>query len=148
MDKVLPLLTEGALTARDRQAAATRDAAAAVRQAEVTLERLTGFRAELLARAPGARASADTQSLVDHQRFVARLDEAIAMQLQERGRRLERANTAQQQLIDRQKRLMAFETLSTRRARVRAVKETRRDQRDSDEHAARASRRLNEDSFL
>ena len=143
MDKVLPLLTEGALALRDRHAALVRAAARAVQQADATLAQLRQFRLDLLARSPAALGTAtDAQALVGYQRFLARLDEAIVLQQQERALRLGRVEAAQQQLIEKQKRLTAFETLARRRAAERSIKETRRLQRDSDEYAARAVRRL------
>ncbi|WP_298927190.1 flagellar export protein FliJ [uncultured Ramlibacter sp.] len=142
MDKVLPLLTDTALKARDKQTLMVRDAAVAVQQADATLRNLQQFRTELLARAPGSRGSpADAQSLLDHQAFVVRLDEAIAMQTLERLRRQERCDAEQQRLIEQQQRLMAFQTLARRRAASHQLKESRRAQSDSDEFAARASRR-------
>jgi len=144
MDKVLPLLTDGALKARDQQAIMVREAAGAVQQAEATLAQLQAFRADLLARPPGTQGMpADPQALVDHQAFVVRLDEAIAMQAQEKRRRQERSDAEQQRLIEKQKRLMAFETLAKRRAATRQLKEARLAQRASDEFAARAARRGN-----
>ena len=141
MDKVLPTLIDGAKTVRDRHGVAARQAAAAVAQAQATLDRLQQFRAECLTRAPGTQGASDGQALADYQVFLGRLDAAITQQGHEHARRGEWAASAQQALVASQQRLMAFETLVTRRAAVRNAKEDRKARRDTDEFAARAARR-------
>ena len=117
MNKLLPLLINRAEIARDRQAALAREAANAALQTQATLVRLEDFRGESLDRSPASLGShADAQALGDYQRFVSRLDDAIAMQRQECQRREERSAAGQQRLIEEQRKLMAFETLLRRRA--------------------------------
>lgn len=140
MDKVLPILTERATTARDQQAVRMREAAGLLQQAGATLDRLQEFRTDCIARSPTARGgSPDGQSMADYQRFLGRLDEAITLQQQECVRRQERSAAVQQALIENQKRLMAFETLARRRGALRLLKDSRVAQRMSDEFAARAA---------
>jgi flagellar protein FliJ len=147
MDHVLPVLIRNAVAARDRQQALSRVAAAAQRQAGVTLERLQQFRGDCLARSPAASQRAvDAQALIDYQHFVARLDDAIAMQGQECSRGAQRSEFARQQLLESQRRLMSFESLVKRRAQTQAAAQGRRDQRDTDEFAARAARRVDQET--
>ena len=141
MDAVLPLLIERAQAARDRMAAEARQSAQALQQSQATLERLRQFRAEYLARSPATRGGAvSPQVLVDWQRFLARLDDAIRLQAQECEHRRQVDDVRRRQLGEGQRRLMAFETLDRRRAAVREIAQGRRAQRDADEFAARAAR--------
>jgi flagellar FliJ protein len=141
MDAVLPLLIERAQAARDRLAVEARQTAQALQQSHATLQRLQQFRAEYLARSPATRGTAvSPQALVDWQRFLARLDDAIRMQEQECEHRSQMDDARRRQLGEGQRRLMAFETLDRRRAAVREAALVRRAQRDADEFAARAAR--------
>jgi len=141
MDHVLPLLIEGAEAGRDRLAARLREATGQAQQAGATLTRLSDFRAGCVARSPVTRGGpVDVQSLVDHHRFVGRLDEAIAMQTHEERRRQDMAALAQARLAEGQRKLLAFQTLAKRRAAARDLKDARRGQREADEFAARAVR--------
>ena len=141
MDAVLPLLIERAQAARDRLAAEASQSAQALQQSQATLWRLRQFRTEYLARSPATRGSAvSPQALVDWQRFLARLDEAIGLQAQECEHRRQVDDARRLQLGEGQRRLMAFETLDRRRAAVRDMAQARRAQRDADEFAARAAR--------
>jgi flagellar FliJ protein len=142
MQQVLPLLIEQARAARDQQAARLRQAQGGVQQARATLERLQAFRLECLACSPAATLGrADGAGLADSQRFVTRLDDAIASQQDEVARHQSAAAQQQQVLQQAQQRLLAFDTLSRRYAQQRATRELRRDQRQADEFAARASAR-------
>lgn len=148
MDQVLPLLIGQAQVRRDQTAALACDAALASRQGQATLEQLRQFHGDCLTRSPGAGGGhADGQSLIDYQNFVSRLDEAITLQLQECQRRQERAAARQEQLLESQQRLMAFEALAQRRAAARSAKDSRAQQRDADEFGARAARRLTQESL-
>lgn len=143
MKHALPLLLQSAATARDQQSAALAQARQAQAQAQSTLERLSEFRADCLARsAAGTLRGSDGGAMRDYQRFVDRLDEAITMQQHELARRAERVAGEQQRLQRCQQRLLAFETLQRREAQAAAAREQRREQRESDEFAARAIARL------
>lgn len=142
MEHVLPHLIETARVARDRQAVGLRQAQQGVQQALATLERLTQFRADSLARsAAGTLGVTHTQALQQQQRFVSRLDEAVAQQREELALRQAHAETQQQELVKCQQRMLAFETLAKRRANERERKAQRLQQRQSDEFAARAAAR-------
>ncbi|HZY19159.1 MAG TPA: flagellar export protein FliJ [Ramlibacter sp.] len=139
MQHVLPLLIEQAQAARDQQSVRLKQAQQAVQQAQATLQRLLEFRAECLSRSPAATLGrGDGGQLADYQRFVSRLDEAIAMQRREAQAREGVVGQQQQLLVQCQQRMLAFETLSRRQAQQRDRREQRRGQREADEFAARA----------
>lgn len=141
MKQALPLLIERALEARDQLAAAARAATQAVRQGEGTLAQLTTFRADYLRRSPTATVGGfSADRLHDWQRFMTRLDEAVAMQREDCERRRQLEALRVQQLAEGQRRLMAFEALAARQAAELARRQARQAQRDSDEFAARAIR--------
>ena len=136
---VLPHLIEQATQDRDREAARLQQAQRAVQQASATLERLRVFRLECLARSPAAsHGRGDGATLADYQRFVSRLDEAIAMQGQEVAQRDQLAAQQQQRLVAAQQRLLAFDALQRRQLQQRHLRDQRREQRAADEFAARA----------
>jgi flagellar FliJ protein len=142
MDTLLPLLIDRATELRDQQARLSREAAAAAAATQTTLGRLEHFRQDSLARLPAATGQAtDAQALVDGQRFMSRLDDAIALQRLECERREQRSAAGQQQLVASQRRLLAFEALVQRRAAAAQAREQRRAQQASDEFAARAAQR-------
>jgi flagellar export protein FliJ len=142
MDHVLPLLIERATKFRDRQAAATQQARMSAQQAEATLDRLGAFRVDCLAQSPGGTLARTTgEALAGYQQFDARLDDAIGMQSREADHRYARFGEQQQLLSEAQRRLLAFEALQRRRTDERRAKEQRIAQRESDEFAARATRR-------
>lgn len=141
MEKVVPVLIDRARALRDRKSVITHQAQAVLEQSHATLERLQRFRGECLARSPGAagvHAGAGVHG--DYQRFIARLDDAIAMQRQESARRKGQHEAALLQLAQCQQRLLALETLMKRWALARDAKQGRAEQRASDEFAARAAR--------
>lgn len=141
MRQVLPLLIERALEARDQLAAAARAATQAVQQSQATLEQLTHFRADYLKRSPtGHVGDFSADRLHDWQRFMTRLDEAMAMQREDCERRRQVEALRIQQLAEGQRRLMAFEALAARQAAERDRRQARQAQRESDEFAARAIR--------
>lgn len=147
MDQALPLLIDRATESRDRQSARLAQALKSVQQAQATLERLRAFRLECLSRSPAAQLGrGDGQTLAAYQTFIARLDEAIAMQQREATLRQSQADQQQALLGQCQQKLLAFETLSKRAAQRRELKAARKSQRESDEFAARAFARGQETS--
>ncbi len=140
MKNVLPLLIDRAQVLRDKHVGEARETLTTLQTAQQVLQRLDDFRAEFIARSPAASgASADTQSLQDYQRFVGRLDEAMAQQRQECARRQKRNDAAQRQLLDSQRRVVALQSWQRREAAALAARDNRRTQRESDEFAARAA---------
>ncbi len=141
MKQVLPILIERAREARDQLSAAARAATLSVQQGEATLQQLATFRADYLLRSPTATVGGfSADRLHDWQRFMTRLDEAVAMQHEDCERRRQLESMRLQQLSDGQRRLMAFEALAARQALERDRRQARQAQRDSDEFAARAIR--------
>lgn len=139
--QVMPLLIEQARKRRDEQSARVQAASQGVQQALGTLRQLQDFRADYLRRSPAsAGQSMHVERLQDFQRFLARLEEAIGQQQQELSRRQQQLADAQAFLAEDQRRLMAFETLATRQADELERLARRREQRESDEFAARAQR--------
>ena len=140
MKHVLPLLIERAQAQRDRQAAAARQARQSAAQAESTLQRLGEFRGECLSRSAAAQLGrADGASLAGYQVFVGRLDAAIGLQAREATLRAGHADDQQQRLLQQQRRVLAFEALARRDTLERSRREQRRDQRTTDDFAARAA---------
>ncbi len=148
MKDVLPILIETARATRDRQAANLAQAQLALAQAHATLERLRQFRSEYLARSPAARLGrCDGQALSQYQQFFSRLDDAIAQQQRETELRQARLDAQQAQLVRCHQRLLAFETLASRRACEREKREMRRLQGEADEFAARVAGRAALEAF-
>jgi flagellar FliJ protein len=149
MKNVLPLLIERAQQLRDKHVGEARDTLATLQTAQQVLQRLDEFRAEFLARSPAASgATADAQALLDYQRFVGRLDEAMAQQRQECARRQQRNDAAQRQLLESQRRVVALQAWQRREAAALAAKDNRRTQREADEFAARAAGRYTGEALL
>ncbi len=141
MKQALPLLIERAREARDQLSAAARAATLSLQQAQATLDQLTAFRADYLHRSPTATVGGfSADRLHDWQRFMTRLDEALAMQGEDCERRRQVEAQRLQQLAEGQRRLMAFEALAARQAAERDRRQVRQAQRESDEFAARAIR--------
>ena len=139
--QVMPLLIEQARKRRDEQSARVQAASQGVQQALGTLRQLQDFRADYLRRSPASAGQAmHVDRLQDFQRFLARLEQAIAQQRQEIERRQQVQAQAQHFLAEDQRRLMAFETLAARQAGERERLARRREQRETDEFAARAPR--------
>jgi flagellar export protein FliJ len=142
MRDVLPILIETARAVRDRQSAVVAQARLACGQAQSTLQQLRQFRVEYLARSPAATLGhTNSQALSQYQRFFSRLDEAIALQLQEIDLREARVAAQQAQLVQCHQRLLAYETLDRRYAAEREAHELHRLQDEADEFAARVAGR-------
>lgn len=143
MNKVLPLLIDRAQVLRDKHVAQARETLATLQTAQQVLQRLDDFRTEFIARSPAASgATADAQALQDYQRFVGRLDEAIAQQRQECSHRSQRNDAAQRLLLDSQRRVVALQSWQRRELAAQVAKDNRRSQREADEFAARAASRM------
>ena len=141
MQAVLPLLLERAEGERDGEGVSLRQAAQALQQALATLGQLERFREDYLRRSPVAAGQAlDAQRLVDWQRFVSRLDQAIALQRQEITIRTHQEAQARQRLVQAQQRLMSLQALGQRWARQQQARMDRRLQAEADAFAARATR--------
>ncbi|MFT3802854.1 MAG: flagellar FliJ family protein [Burkholderiaceae bacterium] len=140
--RVLDTLIELSGRHRDEAAGHAADARRASDQVQAMKRQLQQYRAEYDARSP-VRAGQQTgpQQIERHLRFVARLDYAIGDQERrhEQARRVQAQREAE--LIERQKRLKAFETLKLRRDQADARRQERHEQRLTDEQATRIHQR-------
>lgn len=134
----LAFLVERAARERDDAARRVAQARIDVDAAHGTRASLETYRGELRQRAPTVRGTPFATTLLGHfGAFDRRLDSAIV----EQGRHAERfqriAQHAQQELVDRQRRLHSLQALVQRRHAAAAAAEQRRDQKSTDETAAR-----------
>ncbi len=119
-----------------RVAGAHRDADGAQR----TLDTLAQYRSEHLRNA-AARSHVDPSVLRLRDRFVQKLDGAIGEQTRVCDSLHEAVDRRRDELVDRQRRLLAFETLQARRDAASTRLRERAEQRDTDERAAQLARR-------
>ena len=139
-NRALQMLSEQARRARDDAAGATAGARREAERAQQTLDMLSNYLGEHLRRG-STRASFDPALLQVRDRFTRKLDAAIGEQSLERDKLEHAAEAQRRELIARQQRLLAFETLGARRAAAQRAAQHRADQRQTDELAAQASRR-------
>lgn len=135
--KLLRLLIERAQSVRDDAvkvaAKADRERAAAAQ----TLQTLTDYRDESIARGPlrpGQQCNTDQLRIAGQ--FDARLVVAIQQQSGQHALKAQHAQTRQAQVMQAQQRLKAFETIAQRRADRELVRQNRREQRLLDEYAS------------
>lgn len=77
----------------------------------------------------------------DFQVFIAKLDAAIEQQQQAVDRAIQFVHSARQQWEEQRKKLKGFETLSERHDKTEQLKESRREQKQSDEFASKLIKR-------
>jgi len=151
LDSPLDTLTELAREATD---AAARMLGHCNRQRETASQQLTSlrdYRQDYLHRLQTAMqtglAAADCHN---YQRFIATLDAAIAEQTQVVLAAEQQLTTGRGQWCEARRKLNAFETLHTRAQQAMAQRQRLREQRASDEAAARAyhERRMNTQAAL
>jgi len=110
--------------------------------AEQQLSMLQEYRQDYLARLQAAmQAGMSAADCHNYQRFIATLDDAIGQQaavLRQADSHLAQGRTHWQQ---QQRRLNSFDALAQRERRAQAIVQTRREQRASDEFAARMALR-------
>lgn len=137
--RTLQQLIEQARRVRDdaavNVAGATRDA----EQAQRTLDTLSTYLQEHLNGA--ARPRVDPAILRLRERFTRRLDIAIGEQTRARDTLQAAIEQRREELIGRQRRLLAFEALQARRDAALARRQERVEQRQTDEIAARSGLR-------
>lgn len=126
---------------RRRRDDAAKDKASAEREVRIaaqTLESLTGYRGELERRGAAlAGVGIDPRLLVCRRQFADRLEQAIDAQDDRRRALEDAARERHAALVERQKRLLAYEQLLGRRdAEARRIGD-RRDQQRTDEQAGR-----------
>lgn len=105
--------------------------------AEQQLAQLTGYAQETEQRWESqARISALPELMLHHHRFMARLDEAIAMQRRAVAEQLRREEMARQALLQAELRVATLRQAVRHKEEAMALVQTRREQRQTDEMAA------------
>jgi len=138
--KTLQQLIDHARLVRDDAAVRAAGAHREVDGAQRTLEMLSTYRDEQL-RSRGARSRVDPALLRLRERFTQKLDGAIDEQTRVRDALHDAAERRREELLGRQRRLLAFETLQARRDATNLQRRQRAEQRDTDEYAAQVARR-------
>lgn len=137
--RTLRYLIDAAVRERDEAAQRVARTQGDVQAADRTRRMLHDYRSELAMRSPVLRRdSFDPSSLRHFGAFNKRLDTAITEQGQQVTRFERIADNAQRELVERQRRLHSLEALVKRREAMTAIAEQRREQKRSDEFAARA----------
>jgi flagellar FliJ protein len=138
--ETLETVLEHARAERDAAFAGLRQAEAAAAAARGQAEQLETYRADYRRRWTGRFRESGTIGLLQCvQGFAGRLDQAIAMQsdaVRQSEARVERARAA---LLERERRVAAVEKLIARRQAEIRLDADRREQRQTDETAARLS---------
>lgn len=135
--RVLAQLIEHARRVRDDAATRAAGACGEADKAGQTLDLLASYRDEQLERSR-AGATFDAALIGVREQFTRRLDAAIDEQSRQRDRLATLADERKAELLERQRRLLAFETLQQRREDARLATARRADQRQTDELAAQA----------
>jgi flagellar protein FliJ len=134
--QLLTLLIEQSRRHRDEAAGVNAQATRQSRQAQDTLTMLQGYRRDYDQKAPKARLTPiDPALLPRHEHFVARLDLALGEQQDQTNRLEYQALQRRAELVDREKRLRAFELLQARQQAARLRRAEKRDQSATDEMA-------------
>ncbi len=136
----LQRLIEQARRVRDDAATRTASADREVDRAQRTLDTLSSYLSEHLQRGR-APAATDAPLLRVREGFTRKLDLAIDEQTRQRDGLREAAERGRAELIERQRRLLAFEAVHARREAAQLRLLQRADQRRTDEIAAQLSRR-------
>lgn len=134
LDTLIELATQQTDEAAKRLGRAIRNG----EDAQQKLQLLLQYREDYLARFQTTlQAGLTTASYRNYQHFIDKLDDAIAGQqkvVQDAQRRVTRERGAWQ---ESERTRMSYDTLATRAEKVRQLKEARRDQKQTDEYAAR-----------
>lgn len=143
--RALQQLIDQARRVRDGAAVRVAGAARNVEQAQQTLDMLSSYLNDHVART-AATTVIDAQLLGIRERFTRKLDDAIGEQARARDGMQAKAEQERGELVERQRRLLALEALRARRdARLARARE-RADQRQMDEIAAQTLMRRNRES--
>ncbi len=136
----LRMLIELAIASRDGAAAQLAQARAHLTQAQTQLSALQNYAREYSGRAQQqAHSGIDVATQANWRAFDSKLAAAIAQQGREIEHRRALVLAAQNELSDMQRRLKSLETLATRQIELARQKTTRREQKHTDELAARSA---------
>ncbi len=139
--QILIKLIDRAEADRDSEMVQANTVKRMAQESQQTLARLQTFRTEFLNRAPGTGSQPFTiATLEGRQQFTNAIGHAIGAQQQACNEREQISAQAQAQLVERQKRLLALQSLHTRQKTAQQVLQVRRDQKESDAWASRAIR--------
>ncbi|MCL4185030.1 MAG: flagellar export protein FliJ [Burkholderiaceae bacterium] len=136
----LQRLIEHARRQRDDAAAQAASAQHEVAQAQKTLDMLSSYLHEHLGRVR-TQAHTDSPLLRIREGFTRKLDVAIDEQTRQRDGLRDNAEREHAELLERQRRLLAFEAVQARRESIRRLRLHRADQRHTDEIAAQLLQR-------
>lgn len=136
----LQRLIEHARRQRDDAAAQATSARHDVARAQQTLDMLSSYLHEHLGHLR-TLAQTDSPLLRIREGFTRKLGVAIDEQTRQRDGLRDNAEREHAELLERQRRLLAFETVQTRRESLRRVRLHRADQRHTDEIAAQLLQR-------
>lgn len=136
----LQRLIEHARRQRDDAAVQAASAQHEVVQAQNTLDMLSSYLHEHLGRIR-TQAQTDSPLLRIREGFTRKLDVAIDEQTRQRDGLRDNAEREHAELLERQRRLLAFETVQARRESIRRLRLHRADQRHTDEIAAQLLQR-------
>jgi flagellar export protein FliJ len=136
----LQRLIEHARRQRDDAAAQAASARHDVARAQQTLDMLSSYLHEHLGHLR-TLAQTDSPLLRIREGFTRKLGVAIDEQTRQRDGLRDSAEREHAELLERQRRLLAFETVQTRRESLRRVRLHRADQRHTDEIAAQLLQR-------
>lgn len=135
-----PLLDQ-ANTRMDEAARKLGELIASERAVEEKLELLVAYRKEYHARfVEAARNGIGPDAWRNFSAFLAKLDDAIAQQQKVVSDSKQRTEQGQQAWVDERNRVKAFDTLSHRHHHQQAQREAKREQKLTDEHAAKRFR--------
>ena len=110
-------------------------------QTQKKLELLEAYRSEYQSRfLEAARNGIGPDAWSNFSAFIGRLDEAITAQRRAVEQSREATASGQQTWLSERNKVKAFDTLSQRDQAAEAKKESRREQRQTDEHAAKQHR--------
>ncbi|TFH85383.1 flagellar export protein FliJ [Billgrantia azerbaijanica] len=133
----LDMLSDLARSARDQAGQALAGERQSEQQVAAQLDSLSRYRLEYAERLQQAmRNGIDPASMHNYQQFLASLDVALERARQALQEQRQRVTRRQQQWQKEQRRLSAYDTLSSRREAERQRQEVRREQRMSDEMAS------------
>lgn len=138
--RTLQQLIEHARRVRDDAAVRAAGAHREVDGAQRTLDTLSTYRDEQLRNA-ATTTRVDPAVLRLRERFTQKLHGAIDEQTGVRDTLHQAAERRRDELIGRQRRLLAYEALQARRDATSTKRRERTEQRDTDEHAAQVARR-------
>lgn len=135
----LQMLIELATTSRDGAAAQLAQTRQHLAQAQAQLAALTGYAREYANRArESAHTGIDPAAHGNWRAFDAKLEQALAQQAREVARREALVAAAEREFSDMQRRVKSLDTLALRRRESVRLSTVRREQKQTDEIAARS----------